>query len=90
MKVAFDETVTDEEIQKLIQQAEKLLDEYSDSAFLSAMYMDLIWSAATEQHKRKITKAETERCYPLLLRFPDDRDVLYHFFEVTSRLGRML
>lgn len=84
MKVAFDETVTDEEIQKLIQQAEKLLDEYSDSAFLSAMYMDLIWSAATEQHKRKITKAETERCYPLLLRFPDDRDVLYHFFKLLQ------
>ena len=84
LKVGYDESVTDAMALGYRQKAEALLEEYPDNVFLCAKYMDLIWAIAREQQKRAVTKAEIEKCYPLVLRFPDDEDVLDEFFKLLK------
>ena len=80
LRVADDDTVTDEETRDYIKLAFTYADQYADNRFLCKQIMELLEAAYTEQFHLPIPEEYVSRCYTLLLRFPDDKELLEEFF----------
>lgn len=85
LKVAYDESMTDEETERYIERAFDYCNEYADNVFLCEKTIDLVSSAYLEQYKRNPPASVVDRCYALLLRFPSSDDLISVFFHLVEQ-----
>lgn len=85
LKVAYDESVTDEDTEGYIERAFNYCSEYADNAFLCEKTIDLVSSVYLEQYKRSPPTSIVDRCYALLLRFPSSDDLISVFFGLVKQ-----
>ena len=82
LKTGSDDTVTDAEAISYLDEAEQLMEHYSDNAELAARVIELVDTINADQLKRKVPRAEVEKCYALVMRFHDKIEVIRAFHEV--------
>lgn len=84
LRVGYDESISDSDVAKYIQEADSLLDNYPDNCLLAEKYIALLATVLKYVFKRKASKKEVERCYALAIRFPLEEGVLREFFELLK------
>lgn len=82
LKTGTDDTVTDAEAISYLDEAEQLMELYSDNAELAARVIGLVDTVNAAQLKRKVPRAEVEKCYALVMRFHDKIEVIRAFHEL--------
>lgn len=82
LKSGTDDTVTDAEANSYLNEAEQLMKFYYDNAELATRVIELVDTINVVQLKRKVSRAEVEKCYVLVMRFHDKIEVIRAFHEL--------
>lgn len=79
LKIRFDDSVTDEQVQVYFEEADVLLERYPDNEVLAEKVLDMWETAHSSQYKTAVPKHLVKRAYALYLRFPGTPEVQDRF-----------